>query len=1444
MIGGPSGAALTIGGGNLTSTVIFSGNSSNTYAGTTNLAYGTLVLSKTGAVAIPGNMVVAANPVQTYVTLTQPNQFASTSTITVNSTTNNWFRLSLNGNNQTLAGITDAGGAVVQNGPMNVTAPANAVLTLNLTTTNNNISGFVRNNDNGSNATTLGLNINGSGALTLSGANITYTGATNVNGGTLGLQDTTAFGSAINVGAAGMLKLVRTSAGFGSRSSIAGNNIGGSGVINVNNAANTAGNTDGGWATVSGGTLNFSGTINVNSGVFATDGQSTVTGTSTVNVAAGAVLATHDNKGWTIGPLNGAGDVTPAQSGGGTYSLTVGNGNGSGAFTGIIHGNNSSGGTDGSMEAGYLALTKTGAGTEVLTGNNTFTGQLTINGGVLSTNNIQNGGTASGLGAGTGAIWLLGGALQYTGTGGTYGTTNRGIQLGTSGGTIDASGTGPLVFSSGGGGQGGAGQTGAATLTLTGSNTGANTFGYVINNASGTTSLVKNGAGQWVLIAANTYSGGTTVNGGTLSIANGGSASSTAITVNANGTLNLTQTNQGFGSRSNIAGNAISGSGVINVNNAGSGIGGGWAIANASNAMNFSGTLNINSGVFGTDGSGGGGVIQGTATVNVASGGVFTNHASSGVTIGTLNGAGNVTPAQSGGGTYNLTVGNGGGSGTFTGIIHGNNSTGGTDGSMEAGYLSLTKTGGGTQFLSGSNTYTGATTISGGTLAIGGSGYLGSGNYSASIANSGAFVYNSSSSQTLSGNMTGNGSLTQAGPGQLTLSGANSYSGGTTINGGLLQIGTGSGNQGNTVLPSGAVTVASGATIGFSMNSESNRMLSNAFTLSGSGSSGQGALVFNNAGTSHTDIQIDNLTLAGNATIGLTGNNTTDVSGIHLGENSGSLNLAGYTLTIAGGGPNNNVSLWQDHLTGGGGIQLNPGAFFALGVSPAWAGTVTLNGGTFGVLSSNQTFTGPIVAAAGTTSYVGNTGNNGDLFLNGNISGSGNITTTGNSWSVYLGGNNSGFSGTWTSINEDTYFTSATAGGANAAWVASGRTIHGDVNGTVSLGALSGNGAVNAVNSTNTTFSVGALGTNTTFSGAIQNNSGSIAITKVGSGVLTLTSASDNYSGATNVNGGTLTLQDTTSFASAINVGAAGTLNIVRTSTGFASRSAIAGNAITGSGVINVNNAGSGINGGWVYATSPNAMNFSGTININSGVFTTDGQQGAGVIQGTATVNVASGGVFSNHSSNGVTIGALNGAGNVTPAQAGGGTYNLTVGNGGGSGTFTGIIHGNNSTGGSDGSMEAGYLSLTKTGSGIEVLSGVNTYTGNTTVNGGTLALTSAGRLGGGAYAGAISIATGAEMDFNGSNTLSGNITGAGTLANLSADLILSSTANSVSALRIGGGRVFVAQAGAELPARPRSGHPLGPAVSWTSPTLASAPSTTRLRSIVAAASPSAAAAP
>ena len=77
---------------------------------------------------------------------------------------------------------------------------------------------------------------------------------------------------------------------------------------------------------------------------------------------------------------------------------------------------------------------------------------------------------------------------------------------------------------------------------------------------------------------------------------------------------------------------------------------------------------------------------------------------------------------------------------------------------------------------------------------------------------------------------------------------------------------------------------------------------------------------------------------------------------------------------------------------------------------------------------------------------------------------------------------------------------------------------------TISLGALSGNGRIGSGNSVATTWSIGALNTNTTFSGVIINNffgTGTAAAIKVGSGMLTLSGAS-TYSGVTNVSGGTL----------------------------------------------------------------------------------------------------------------------------------------------------------------------------------------------------------------------------------------------------------------------------------------------------------------------------------
>ena len=237
---------------------------------------------------------------------------------------------------------------------------------------------------------------------------------------------------------------------------------------------------------------------------------------------------------------------------------------------------------------------------------------------------------------------------------------------------------------------------------------------------------------------------------------------------------------------------------------------------------------------------------------------------------------------------------------------------------------------------------------------------------------------------------------------------------------------------------------------------------------------------------------------------------------------------------------------------------------------------------------------------------------------------------------------------------------------------------------------------------------------------------GTSGLTVAGTGSLTLTSSNTSYNGATNISSGTLALQDTTGFASAVNVGNSGTLVLTRSTTGFANRKPIAGSAVTGSGVINVNNAAGGINGGWA-TINASTLNFSGIINVNSGVLATDS---AGVVAGTATLNVASGGVAALHNAtSGWTIGPLNGAGDVAVAQGTAGpTYTLTLGNGNGSGTFSGIIHGNNSNT-ADGGIEAGFLALTKTGTGNEVLTGVNTYSGSTAVNGGTLSINGGGSI-------------------------------------------------------------------------------------------------------------------
>ena len=103
-----------------------------------------------------------------------------------------------------------------------------------------------------------------------------------------------------------------------------------------------------------------------------------------------------------------------------------------------------------------------------------------------------------------------------------------------------------------------------------------------------------------------------------------------------------------------------------------------------------------------------------------------------------------------------------------------------------------------------------------------------------------------------------------------------------------------------------------------------------------------------------------------------------------------------------------------------------------------------------------------------------------------------------------------------------------------------------------------------------------------------------------------------------------------------------------------------------------------------------------------------------------ASLNVASGATFDIWDGLEVTIDALNGSGTVDKGHPDPNTFMLTLGVAGGSGTFSGTIQ--NTSG-------AGAIALTKTGSGTQTLSGINTYTGNTTVEDGTLSIPSGGSL-------------------------------------------------------------------------------------------------------------------
>ncbi|KKK80070.1 hypothetical protein LCGC14_2827170, partial [marine sediment metagenome] len=219
---------------------------------------------------------------------------------------------------------------------------------------------------------------------------------------------------------------------------------------------------------------------------------------------------------------------------------------------------------------GSFGVTKTGSGTLTLTGNNSYAGGTTINGGIIAVSADAN------LGATTGALTFDGGDLQF---GASFDLDPaRAIAINAGGGKIRTN-VFVTTISQGITGAGGLVKEGTGTLTLTGGNTYSGgttvnngtlqignggttgsitgdvavnsgdvlafnrsnnlTFGGVI---SGTGNVTKRGAGTLTVTGTNTYSGGTIIEGGTLSISSDGNLGDTSGPVTFEGGTLRTET--------------------------------------------------------------------------------------------------------------------------------------------------------------------------------------------------------------------------------------------------------------------------------------------------------------------------------------------------------------------------------------------------------------------------------------------------------------------------------------------------------------------------------------------------------------------------------------------------------------------------------------------------------------------------------------------------------------------------------------------------------------------------------------------------------------------------------------------------------------------------------------------------------------------------------------
>ena len=293
-------------------------------------------------------------------------------------------------------------------------------------------------------------------------------------------------------------------------------------------------------------------------------------------------------------------------------------------------------------------------------------------------------------------------------------------------------------------------------------------FTGIISNVG---SLVKSGDAMLTLLAENTYTGGTTIDGGTLRLGDGTTDGSIAGDIVNGGTLEFaTASDRTFSG-------LISGTGDL--------VKSGAAVLTLPNANTYTGETAVQGGTLEL----GDPESLGTGTLDYAGGQIDIGGLTE-LTLGGLRGSGDLLLTGDEGEPIVLTVGGNGETTTYSGVLSG-------DGD-------LVKTGAGTLVLTGNNTYEGETTIEGGTLAVGNggaSGSLGTG----TVIDEATLVYNTTTAQRAF--VVGSGGLTLSGPGTFTIDCPGTPSVSITDPSGLLIPGGVSEVTAQTVLPGMPMTI-------------------------------------------------------------------------------------------------------------------------------------------------------------------------------------------------------------------------------------------------------------------------------------------------------------------------------------------------------------------------------------------------------------------------------------------------------------------------------------------------------------------------------------------------------------------------------------------------------------------------------------------------------------